>query len=124
MQCKVVCPVCGEVAKTYSINTFRHCGAQYSVEANLLAGEQAKYEKMVVKEKGSATPEKPAVEKPVVEKTVAKKPVAEKPATEAIIEEKPPEVVKPKPRKPKKKSEIEEKTKPEPENFNGNFGFF
>ena len=117
MQCKVVCPVCGDVVKTYSVNNFRHCGAQYDVKANLLAGEEAKYQKMVVKEGGTAP------EKPVVEKPVAKKPAAEKPATEAIIEEKPPEVVKPKPPRTKKKSEIEEKA-PVVEPEITNFGFF
>ena len=123
MRCKVVCPVCGDVVSTYSINNFRHCGAQYDVKANLLAGEDAKYQKMVVKE-GGAAPEKPTVVKPPVEKPVekpAEKPV-EKPAA-AIIEEKPPEVVKPKPQKRIKKAQIEEKAAVVELEVT-NFGFF
>jgi hypothetical protein len=93
MQCKVVCPQCGDITKTYSIKNFRHCGAQYGVEANLLAGEEAKYAKMVKKYGKEVEPAKtPKVEdkKPVEE--IVKK-VEEKrndtPVVAPIIEEKP-----------------------------------
>ena len=124
MQCKVVSPVTGEVIKTYSIRNFRDGGSEFSVKDNLLAGEEAKYQKMIEKAgKVSATVKKP-VEKII--KEVEKK-QAEKPVVEPIIEEKAePKVVEKKPQKRNKpKAIIEEKVKKEPQapdNFN--FGFF
>ena len=67
--------------------------------------------------------EKPVIEKPIVEKPVAEKPAAEKPTIAPVIEEKPPEVVRPKPQKRIKKAQIEEKA-PEAESEVLNFGFF
>ena len=64
----------------------------------------------------------PKAETPKTETPKIEAPKIETPATEAIIEEKPPEVVRPKPQKRTKKAEIEEKTIVEPEA--ANFGFF
>ena len=125
MQCKVVCPKCGDVVKTYSINNFRHCGTQFDVESNLLAGEAEKYQKMMEKE-GKKVPvvekEKP-VEK-IVEKLEEKK--NDTPVVEPIIEEKPEPVVEKKVvKKRKKKSVIVEKDKKEiPAEDVYSFGFF
>ena len=126
MKVKVVCPACGEIVRTSSVGGFRHCGAQYDVKTNLLAGETPKYEKMMVKYGKSEAPEvkPPEAKAPEVKPPEAKTPEVKEEGVKPIIEEKPAEVKKPKVRKPKKKSEIEEKTKPEPENLNGNFGFF
>ena len=137
MQTKCVCPECGDVVKTYSINNFRHCGTQFDVESNLLAGEQAKYQKMVEKygkevSKAPVVKEAKPVEK-IVEKVEEKK--NDTPIVEPIIEEK---VVEPKvepsrKRKKKKKPEIVEKVEmvksgTEPSDFSDytgeNFGFF
>jgi hypothetical protein len=127
MQCKVVCPKCGDLVKTYSINNFRHCGTQFDVKNNLLTGEEGKYQKMVEKEEGV----KPKVEKPVekiVEKVKEKE--AEKPVVEPIIEEKKKVVKEPqvpessrKRKKQKVRSEIEEKVKKEAVVEEG-WGFF
>ena len=130
MRCKVVCPVCGDVAKTYSINNFRHCGSQYDVKTNLLAGEAEKYQKMVAKEGKPVVKIPKPVEKPIekiVEKVEAKQ--AEKPVTEPIIVEKVPqapivEKEQPVKKKRKKKSEIEEKVVKEEVTEETSFGFF
>ena len=128
MQCKAVCPSCGEIVKTYSIKNFRHCGAQFDVEANLLAGEGSKYAKMVAKEEGG----KPAEKKPVVEKPEAQVKVegkieeVQKPTTPAvvapIIEEKPEPKAQPvrKPRKPQARVE----RKVDSSTLEPSFGFF
>jgi hypothetical protein len=128
MKCKTVCPTCGEMVRTSSTGAFRHCGAQYNVQANLLAGEQPKYDKMVAKY-AAEDEKKGKVEKPaekIVEKVKEKE--AEKTVVEPIIEEKK-KVVEPKvepfrPRKKQKvKSEIVEKVKKEAVVEEG-WGFF
>lgn len=126
MHVKTVCTNCGEICRTGSIKNFRHCGIEQNVKANLLAGEEEKFKKLVAKKTGKPqeVPKAPVVTEPVekiVEKVEAKQ--AEKPVIEAIIEEKPePEPVVKKPKKRKKKSEIVEKEPQVPDNCS--FGFF
>lgn len=128
MRCKAVCPQCGEIVRTYSVNNFRHCGSQYSVKDNLLAGETEKFQKMVEKEGKPVEKVKPKVDekKPlekIVEKVEEKK--NETPNVAPIIVEK---VVEPKVKTGRKikKSEIEEKPKPKelPTEDVYSFGFF
>ena len=126
MKCKCVCPKCGEIVRTSSIGGFRHCGSQYNVQASLLAGEQAKYDKMVIKYAGEdKKEEKAGVEKPVekiVEKIEEKKPPEN--IVAPIIEEKPepkPAPAQNKPRKIRKPAVTKEKLVVEE---TANFGFF
>lgn len=140
MKCKTVCPSCGEIYRTSSIGSFRHCGSQYSVKENLLAGETPKYEKMVAKyaamdaAEGKVPKEKvvkpeaePSEEQRKIEKKIQEK-VNEKPTTpkvEPIIEEKPPaeKKVVERPVSEKKSRKPREKPAPKPE-IGENFGFF
>lgn len=128
MHVKTVCTNCGEICRTGSIKNFRHCGIEQNVKANLLAGEEEKFKKLVAKKTGKA-PEvvKPASVETPVEKIVEKveKKHNETPAVEPIIEEKPEPpvekvVVK---KKRKKKSEIVEKKEIAAEDVYS-FGFF
>ena len=136
MHVKTVCTNCGEICRTGSIKNFRHCGIEQNVKANLLAGEEEKFKKLVAKKTGKPVeiekvPKAPEVAKPLEEiakKVEAKQ--AEKPAIEPIIVEKVPEapivekeqLVR---KKRKKKSSIEEKVKREiPAEDVYSFGFF
>lgn len=134
MHVKTICVECGEICKTGSIKNFRHCGIEQNVKANLMAGEEEKFKKLVAKKTGKPVevekvPQAPIVVKPVekiIEKIEVKK--NETPVVEPIIEEKPEVVPKEKKvvKKRKKKSEVVGKEPQVPDNysFGENFGFF